>query len=181
MHLTEVIHQKSYEHIVLEVRHASITLLPGIVGYALLLAVPFVLQWFLINLFPTLADTTSALFPLAVLFVSVYYLSINLFFFSYFVDYYLDMLVLTNDRLISIKQHGLFARTILEVDLYQIQDATSTTEGTFNSIFNFGNVIIETGGAEAKPVALNVSSPHALRRQILDLASVDKHYHQGSK
>lgn len=180
MHLRDVIHQKSYEHVVAKVRRSSITILPAIMGMLVLLGLPIVLQWFLLSMFPTLFES-QILYPAAVLFVSLYYLSVTLFFYSYFVDFYLDVLVVTNDRLIAIKQLGLFSRTILEVDLYQIQDATSDTTGTFASIFNYGNVKIETAGADAKVIAQNVTNPHGLRRQILDLASVDKHYHMASK
>lgn len=180
MHLRDVIHQKSYEHIVLEVRRSPITLLPAIVVFLFLLALPIILQWFFLLLFPTLFNGAVVL-PLATLFVSLYYLSMDFFFYNYFVDFYLDVLVVTNDRLIAVKQLGIFARTVLEVDLYQIQDATSDSNGTFASIFNYGNVTIETAGASAKVIAANVVNPHGLRRQILDLASVDKHYHQAGK
>lgn len=180
MNLRDVIRQKSYEHIVHEVRRSPLTILPALLGFVVLLGLPIILQWFLLVLFPDLF-TGQILFPLAVLFVSLYYLSVNLFFYTYFVDFYLDLLVLTNDRLIAIKQHGMFARTILEVDLYQIQDATSNVSGTFATLFNYGNLIIETGGADPKTIAHNIQNPDGLRRQILDLSSVDKRYHSGVK
>ena len=180
MHLNEVIHQKSYEHIVRQVRRAPITIMPAIVGFLTLLRAPIVLQWLLLTLYPDLFSGVI-LWPLAVLFVSIFYLSVNLFFYTFFVDFYLDLLILTNDRLIAIKQHGMFARTILEVDLYQIQDATSNVDGTFATLFNFGNLIIETSGADPKTIAVNIQNPHALRREILDLSSVDKRYHSGVK
>ena len=116
-------------------------------------------------------------FPLGVLLFSTYYLSICLFFYSYFVAFYLDMWVITNDRMVDIRQITLFARSVAELDLYQIQDATSEVKGVFPSLFDYGNVAIQTAGAHAQFMLLNVPHPHQLREMILDLAAEDKKYH----
>src|SRR3989338_3096464 len=63
--------------------------------------------------------------PLAVLFTSTYYLFTWLFVLHTFVDYYLDVWIVTNERIINIEQRGLFSRTVSEQKLYRVQDVTS--------------------------------------------------------
>ena len=91
---------------------------------------PAGLYFLFANIFPTLLESAVAL-PLLMLSASVYYLSVTLFIYSYFVTFYLDLVIITNDRMVDIEQSSLFARTIAEVDLYQIQDATSEVKGFF--------------------------------------------------
>ena len=176
MLLTNLIRQKSYEHIARQVRRSVVTLLPAVFGVMVLFLLPVGVRWLLDQLFPALL-AGAVLGPIAILAAGLYYLFCILFFYSYFIDFYLDLLVLTNDRLIHINQYGLFSRTIFEVDLYQIEDATSEVHGLFARLFGYGNITIEVAGPGPKRIGESVPNPHELRRQILDLAAADKHYH----
>lgn len=176
MLFTHLIRQKAYEHIVYKVRRSLVTLIPYIFGLIILLFLPLALRWLLNQLYPLLLDG-PVFYPVAVLFISIYYLFCILFFYTFFVDFYLDLLVVTNDRLIRINQHGMFNRSIFEVDLYQIQDTTSDVSGFIQSLFKYGNVTIETAGNTPRLVGANVTDPHTLRRAIMDLAAEDKKYH----
>lgn len=176
MHLTQFIHQKPYEHIVYKVRRHYVTLVPAILIFVLLLLAPLGVAWLVTNVFPRLLEMPAAP-PLGILLGSLYYLSVLLFFYTYFIDFYLDVLVITNDRLIDIEQLGLFARSVSELDLYKTQDVTSTVKGIFASLFNYGDVSIQTAGAAEKFHVQNVPNPEGLRQAILDLTDEDRKYH----
>ncbi|HLD60647.1 MAG TPA: PH domain-containing protein [Patescibacteria group bacterium] len=176
MHLTRFIHQKSYEHIAHKVRRHLITMVPTLIGSFFLLLLPMGVYWLTQSVFPTLLESTIA-FPLLVLLGSIYYLSVALFFYTYFVTFYLDLLIVTNDRLLHIQQHGLFARTISEVDLYHIQDLTSEVKGFFASTFNYGSLSIQTAGAVEKFHIRDIPNPDGLRQTIAELAEEDRKYH----
>lgn len=176
MHVSRFINQKPYEKIVHLVRRHPVTFVPYIFLFVILLAVPLVVRWLGNAMFPTLLDNTIV-WPLAVIFASIYYLSVCLFFYSYFVTFHLDLLIVTNDRLLDIEQKNLFARTVAEMDLYQVQDVTSTINGFFPSIFNYGTVLIQSAGATNHFTILNVPHPEKLREEILDLSAEDKKYH----
>lgn len=176
MRLSRFIHQKPYERIVYKVRRSLVTLLPALLGFVLLLLLPGAVYWLLTTLFPTLL-LNPLLRPILILFGSLYLLCINLFFYSYFIDFYLDLLVVTNDRLVDVEQRGLFARSISEVDLFQIQDITSEVHGVFASLFNYGVLKIQTAGATQNFIIPDVPHPHHLRQAILDLAAADRQYH----
>lgn len=177
MSLVEIIHKKFYEKILYVVRHHYVTFFPSIALFIALILTPFG-AFFLINANYANILSDPIWFPILVLVGSIYYLSICLFFYGYFIDFYLDILVITNDRLVDINQNGLLARTIAEFDLYQIQDVTSEVDGLFPSIFNYGNLTIQTAGAIPKAIIKNIPDPHRLRQVILDLAAEDKKYHQ---
>lgn len=178
MTLSALIKQKSYEKVVLVARRHPITFLPYILFFLLLLAVPFGL-YLLINisfLGSYLQNQTGH--PLAILAASIYYLSVLLFFYTNFVTFHLDLWIITNDRLLDMEQKSLFSRTISELDLYQVQDATSEVNGFLQTIFGYGTVSIQTAGAVDRFTFRNVSHPNKLRELILDLAAEDKKYHE---
>ena len=176
MHLSTFIHQKSYERVVHKVRRHFITLIPAGALFVILLGMPVVV-WLLIGrLFPDFIPN-AVLTPLIILAASVYYLSVTLFFYSYFLDFYLDVLVVTNDRLIDIEQIGLLARSVSEVDLYKIQDVTSEVRGALASLFNYGTISIQSAGAVEKFIIHDIPGPEKLRQEILDLAEADRQYH----
>ena len=177
MTLNEFIHKKSYEHINYRVRRHLITTLPAILVLIILLGIPPLLYWLTTTQFAPNLQLQPALTLTLTFVISIYYLSVGMFYFTYFVNYYLDLLFITNDRLLHVDQEGIFARTISEVDLYKIQDITSVIDGFFPSMFNFGNLLIQTASAVEKFRITNIPRPESLRQKILDLAEEDRKFH----
>ena len=176
MSVSAVIKIKPYEKVIQVTRHHLITFIPQIIFFILLTLVPIALYWLLQRLFPTLF-LNSIIYPLDILLASIFYLSILLFFYTSFVEFYLDLWIFTNDRLVDVEQTTLFARRIAEADLYQVQDVSSEVKGFCASLFNYGRVEIQTAGAVPKFILENVPHPHQLRQTILELASEDKKFH----
>jgi len=110
----------------------------------------------------------------AVLLISVYYLGIWVFFFSEFTDYYLDITVVTTDRIIDIDQGGLFSRSISELDMTRVQDVKSVISGIIPTMLNYGRVTVETAATEENFVMDQVSNPNAVRQRIIEMAAVDR-------
>ncbi|MFA6486074.1 MAG: PH domain-containing protein [Candidatus Magasanikbacteria bacterium] len=176
MTIGELIKQKTYERIAFFLHRHLVTFIPVIALFLILLVAPLAVGFLLKNFF--LPWWENPLFqPLLVLFGSIYFLSIFLFFYSYFVTFYLDVWIVTNDRLVDIRQMSLFSRTVAEVDLFQIQDATSEVKGFWASLFNYGNIYLQTAGPVPRFVLYNVTNPNYLRERILDLAAEDKKFH----
>lgn len=179
MNINNFINRKSYEDRLHILRRHPITFLPTVLLYIGLILVPLGVYFLIINIFPNLLIGPVSR-PLLVFFASAYYLSILLFFYSYFLEFYLDATIVTNDRMVDIEQVSLFGRTVAEVDLYQIQDATSAVNGVFPSLFNYGNVVVQTAGSIPKFTIQDVPRPHDVRQMLLDLASADKKYHNNN-
>lgn len=181
MTLGAFIHQKPYEKIEFMLRKHLIVMMPPFLLFMVLLIVPYGLKLLFESIYPEMFLNT-VMYAVAMLVASIYYLSVGLFFYTYFVTFYLDLLIVTNDRLIHIEQHGLFARSISELDLYKIQDATSEVNGFFASVFRYGTIQIQTAGAVDKFTGNYIPHPEHLRQRLLDLAEIDrKHHHQNEK
>lgn len=178
MNVSQFIGQKSYEKIIKTVRRHGTTFIPYITIFIFLALVPVGVGWLLNSVFPTLWQNPIG-YPLLIISGSVYYLSLCLFFYSYFVAFYLDMWIITNDRIVDINQISLFGRTVAEVELYQIQDVAAEVHGFFPTIFRYGTLTLQTAGTVPKFVIEDVPRPYELQKLLLDLSNEDKKYHAG--
>jgi uncharacterized membrane protein YdbT with pleckstrin-like domain len=109
-----------------------------------------------------------------VLLVTAYYLGIWVFFLSQFTDYYLDINIVTNDRIIDINQKGLFGRSVAELDLTRVQDVHSEIKGIIPTILGYGTVIVQTAANEENFHFEQVPNPNYIRQRILELAALDR-------
>jgi len=146
--------------------------LKTILFYILLGAIPFIFYYLVSNATEEWL-TGSMSYPLLVLGASIYFLFIILFFFHSFIDYYLDVWIVTNKRVINIEQKGLFARVISEQKLGRVQDVTSEVEGILPTIFNYGHVYIQTAGETQRFNFWEVPNAHNVARTIHEV--VDKY------
>jgi hypothetical protein len=177
MNIQKLFKQKGYEKVEYIVRRHWVTFIPVVLFFILLLVLPLGAYLLLLNSSANFLQN-PIYYTAGLLFASIYYLSVILFFYTYFVAFHLDLWIITNDRLLDVEQKTLFARTVSEVDLYQIQDASSEVHGIFPSIFNYGNILLQTAGPVPKFVFRNVANPNKLREAILDLSAEDKKHHE---
>ncbi len=141
--------------------------------FALLIVLPLIFFYLAFSSQPSLFNGTIS-YPLIILGTSSYYLFIWVFFFFSFIDYYLDIWVITNERIIDVQQKGFFARTISEQRLYRIQDVTSEVQGFFPTILKYGEVYIQTAGAQQRFLFHEVPHPHEVRNTLIKLAERSK-------
>jgi hypothetical protein len=179
MNIKNLFKLKSYEHVEMLIRKHPIFLIWDVVLFAILAALPLGVVALLQTVSPTIL-TNPILLPIIAALGSIYYLAIWLFFFSMIIDYYLDIWVVTNDRLIAVQQQGLFSRTISEMDLWLVQDVTSEVKGIGATIFGYGKLALETAGKEERFVFGSAANPSHVRQHILALAEVDRKYHVGN-
>lgn len=106
------------------------------------------------------------LYPLLLILASSYYLFILLFFFNSFIDYYLDVWIVTDQRIINIEQRGMFNREIAEHDLDKIQDVSGIQKGFFQTLFSYGDVHVQTAGEIQRFIFRQVDNPFDVVRRI---------------
>ena len=114
-------------------------------------------------------DNSSFLYMVVVIFISLYTLFTSLFLFHAWVDYYLDLLIITNERVITIRQDGLFHRAISELRLYRVQDVYSEVKGLFPTIFKYGNIEVQTASGEDRFIFKHLPHPERVASQIMEL------------
>jgi len=113
---------------------------------------------------------------MAILLTSIYYLTIWLLFFTSFVDYYLDIWIVSNRRIINIEQRALFSRVISEQKLDKIQDITSEVHGIIPTVFDYGDVHVQTAGAQQRFIFKQVRHPNQIRKKIIALGKQEKKF-----
>jgi uncharacterized membrane protein YdbT with pleckstrin-like domain len=166
------------EKIIKVLRRDVFILIKKILFFFLLLILPLILFYLVVtSIYPDILYGQIS-YPVFVLVVSFYYFFLWVFFFFSFIDYYLDVWIITNERIINIEQKGFFSRTISEQRLYRVQDVTSEVHGFFPTIFKYGNVYAQTAGAKERFFFHDIPNPDQIRDTIIKLAEKNKAIHQ---
>lgn len=132
-----------------------------------LLALPFVVYLMVLNFTPEFLETKF--FQILGLFFGLYWLFILLYALISWINYYFDVWVITNRRVINIEQVSLFERVTSETRLERIQDVTVEVRGFLPSVFHFGNVYIQTAGERPRFTFEQIRHPYRVRKLISDL------------
>jgi membrane protein YdbS with pleckstrin-like domain len=118
---------------------------------------------------------THNLVGIAAFFLIVYYMIIWSLYFYEVMIYLLDTWIVTNERVLDIIQKGFFVRTVSELDLTKVQDISVNTTGFIQTIFDFGDVEIQSAGATNKFRFKQVGHPNMIKDRIAKLVSEAKH------
>jgi uncharacterized membrane protein YdbT with pleckstrin-like domain len=164
------------ERTLLLLRRHWVMLIPLIFALVIILALPFAAYLVAQTLAPALFEDPVRV-VLFVLGASVFFLFTWLFLYQHFIDYYLDMWIVTNDRILNIEQHGLFARTVSELRLHRVQDVTAEVHGFVRTMLDYGDVFIETAGEQERFHFEEIPHPNAVAKRILDLADEERKEH----
>ncbi len=84
-------------------------------------------------------------------------------------NYYFDMWIITSKRIIHVEQKAMFSRVMSSFRLERIQDVTVDIHGLFHTVFDFGDIQVQTAGAERKFILETAPNPNELRDFILKL------------
>lgn len=117
--------------------------------------------------FPDMLEQGDYLY--VVFFESFVALILWIFGFIVWIDYYLDIWIVTSERVINIEQKGLFNRVISELKLSRIQDVTTEVNGIIQTVLNFGDVHIQTAGEESKFFLRHIPDPGGIKSILMDL------------
>lgn len=137
------------------------------------------LKWMLITVFmlfvPNIIDMLETLksLPAGYQFVAhlFWYLFTFIYAFEKFLDWYFDVYILTNKRLIDIKFNNLMNKHFAEADIGVIQDVSSSVRGIFGTFFNFGTVLVQTASEINQIIFKNVPNPEKIIKAIQELRS----------
>ncbi len=162
------------EHVVLEARKHWFLFLLELLPYAILATIPFVL--------PNILPISSSLAQYVTLFdyqetlpragLGVWLLVTWTSAWNAFTRYFLNAWVLTNKRIVNIKQRGYFNREVSSLVLSRVQDATTEVTGVLPSVLNIGNITVQTAGAEDELFQMKgIAHPERMRDVLLKYAA----------
>jgi hypothetical protein len=89
--------------------------------------------------------------------------------FVVWIDYYLDVWIVTTKRIVNIEQVGLFNRQISELEHSKIQDVTSEVKGFLPTFFQYGYVYVQTAAEKARFTFKQIPDPVWVRNIIMQL------------
>jgi hypothetical protein len=153
------------ENLVLFLRRHWIIIVGHWLFYLFLALIPVGFYFFIEYQFPNLL-TTESTYAFLLLLASIYYLFILLFFYHAFVDYHLDVWIVTNKRIINVEQKGLFNRIIAEHELEKIQDVTAEQKGVLATFLSYGDVLVQTAGEVPMFIFRQVDNPFEVAKRI---------------
>jgi hypothetical protein len=90
-------------------------------------------------------------------------------------NYFLDIVFVTNKRIIDLDQKGLFARDIAIAPIEHMQDVKIEVFGILATFFNYGDLYIQTAGENSEIVVKSLRDPQGAKDIILSAYHKDKH------
>jgi uncharacterized membrane protein YdbT with pleckstrin-like domain len=79
-----------------------------------------------------------------------------------------NILVITNQRVIDVNQRGFFSRSVAEATYDKIQDVQSTVSGLWQTMFQYGSIVLKTAGAGTTLDIHGIRHPQEVQRIITD-------------
>lgn len=164
---------QSGEHVVMKVRKHWFILLREKAGVLVAGIIPFVLAPFVFSTFetpPALAIFLSALWCTLIMMGLM----------NVWTNYFLDIWIVTDRRIMYIEQVRFFVREIITLRLERVQDATVRFEGFFETLLNFGSLRIQTAGAALDEVIIHgIPNPESVKRRVLEEVDrcIESHRH----
>lgn len=143
-------------------RHWFVLLAPSLSIFFLLL-LPALLPLLPFELF----NAGISLGALGTFLFSLYLLFLLLFAFLIWMNYYLDVWIITSERIIDIEQHNLFSRTISEFPMSRVQDISIDIHGIIETFFKFGDLKVQTAGSHEGFVINDAPDLYAAKDLIL--------------
>jgi hypothetical protein len=84
-------------------------------------------------------------------------------------NYYLDVWVVTDKRIVNLEQISLFHREVTTMRMERIQDTTIEIPGFLASFFDFGNLTVHSAGEHMKSQTFEgIPHPEDVKRIVLD-------------
>ncbi len=157
------------EKVIVGIRKHWLVFFLETIGLFIAAAVPVILLPFYSDFF---SETVTSLGVdrfqnLAVFLVAGWFLLMLVTFFVMLTGYYLDILIVTNERLIDVDQLMLFSRDITTAPLEKIEDVKVQTLGILATIFKFGNINIQTAAEEREMLIKGLRYPEYARDVIM--------------
>ncbi|MES2014503.1 MAG: hypothetical protein V4437_01670 [Patescibacteria group bacterium] len=155
------------ERVIAIVRHHWFVLFREVFGLVIL----FILPFFLIPITFSIAVQGGNIPPVpggvVIFFASLWTLIVWNLLFARWTNYYYDIWVITNWRILDVDQQGFFNRkvaTLLTLD--HIEDIETEVNGIINSLLNFGSIQVQTAAAHIEFHIDDIPNPTETERVI---------------
>ncbi|MBD3365845.1 hypothetical protein GF360_00710 [candidate division WWE3 bacterium] len=156
------------ERIIYILRRSFITNLDWIAAATIMLLIPFALDLLYAN--ASLQNLPSISGRLAFILNIFWYLITFGFIFQSFLNWFFNVYIITNKKIVDVDFHGILYKNISEASLKRVEDVTSNITGALRVIFNYGHVYIQTSAEKREFDFEDVANPAKIRDLIADLS-----------
>ena len=111
----------------------------------------------------------------AIILVLFYYLILFSYVFVNFITWFYNVFLVTNERVVDVDYSNIVVHNVAETRVRQIEDVHYVQSGFIRALFNFGDIFIQTAGAEKIFEALAVPKPREAASIIADLIGKEAH------
>lgn len=154
--------QSPTEQVILLLRAHPITQIVWIITALTMMMLPIFFNFLL----------TAFLSPLQIIFINlVWYSFIFGYVFLNVLNWLFNVGIVTDERIIDVDFTGLLYKEVTGSAIKKIEDVTVKTGGFMASIFNFGNLFIQTAGTELNIEFINIPAPTEAAAIIHELMS----------
>lgn len=113
------------------------------------------------------ADLTAHNLFILIFLYFVYLIFVWISIFISWINYYLDIWILTNKRIIDIEQISLFSRKTSSIRLDRIQNVQIEVLGIIDTFFKIGNIKVQTAADNKDFVIRTASNPERIKELIM--------------
>lgn len=153
--------QERGEEIELFLRMHPVTNVPWIILAVLMIFAPLVLRVFpFLNFLPPRFGLVTLL---------IWYLLTSAFILESLLRWLFNIYIVTNRRIVDIDFHNLIYKEVSDTDLDRVQDVTYRMGGVVRTLFNYGDVLIQTAGAAPNFEFGAVPNPDEVAKTLQEL------------
>lgn len=157
--------QSAEEKIILMLRAHPITNLGWIVLSLLALFVPAFWEFLPADLLPTKFWWAG---------IVLWYMVVALFVVEKFLDWYFNVYIVTDERVVDIDFYGLVYRNMTVTQLNKLQDVNFKQTGGIAAMFNYGDVFLQTAGEQREFDFHRVPKPAKVVEIIYELVQEEE-------
>jgi len=152
--------QKVEEEVLLSLRAHPITLVPTLINSIIL----FVLIFFSSFVLGQFLNSVQLIYTITFFcFVTFIYLWFQI------INWYFNIGIITNKQIVDVAFSALSYRNVTRTELTHVEDITVKTSGFLPSIFDYGNIFIQTAGTETNTEFFQIPHPARAAHIIQDV------------
>lgn len=160
-----MIQLRTGEQVLMKVHKHWFLIFSHLVAILFIGLLPFFLFLFSNTLFSFIEAPSR--YPLVLFMSALYWLFLLGLFYVEWIDYWFDVWIITNMRVIAIDQRGLFRRETSEFFTDHVQDITVEVPGFMGTFLKFGTITVQTAG-ERSFTADSMPNPNFIKQCIMD-------------
>ena len=153
--------RESEEKVILFLRRHLVTNIPWILTTIIMVLAPIFIN--------SLSILDSIPSDFKFVFLLIWYLITTAYFLESFLTWFFNVYIVTDERIIDIDFYNLIYKEVSDANIDKIQDVTYKMGGVVRTLFNYGDVLIQTASEVPNFDFLAVPYPDKVVRVLQDL------------